>query len=636
MALEKSYSKDFESDELFDYEIIKPKKTLKIRYTYAKRYYKEVEKFAKNLTQLTQEEFMRSREPQKQVVIKNIGNMTRLHSKRAMDYTAKHGELVRDEFFNEVNYNDIAEQWNEQFEKLLENKSRVKNCALHLVFSIDENCNEKNLKALELSVYQTLTNTLGYDYPFIMKLHAHQNNPHAHVIINKTNKITNKQLRFHSKDSCKEFYHTLRETFKDYLFANSKGELQYSNTPNIYRAIKDIETELDALEKQARNNKSFRHENYFYKVLGSATSQIESLKKRENALSDHLDSLKNLLEKTHWEKENFTPPTNEKEFNQQLKEIKWLNKETPTPKNTYKKIQKLAVYKSPLIKDYLYTTKKLFATQKKIIDLEKDYKDLKVLKEEFSKDLETDLSHSKKRFELYTKLKSMSKVFISKSIVKNLEKIALDFKSDRHSISQRAFEFFRYMNYQNLSLTDKGNMFLAAKFFKDSALLVNIARFEMKKIDDSVKNSNPQDNLLDKQAWLNLLEHLKRLEEENYCFAKKRKEFLETRAIELSKDLKFLTQANENDLPIYERGQRDKIIKRCEKSLNFLQKELQCFKTLLKSASITLESLQNNHQITAIAQTTQENTNALKNTTQDFNKTTNEPTNPNNNYGMDF
>lgn len=616
MALEKSCSKNFESDELFDYEIIKPKKTLKIQYTYAKRYYKEVEKFAKDLTQLTQEEFMRLRDPQKQVVIKNIGNMTRLHSKRAMDYIAKHGELVRDEFFNEVNYNDIAEQWNEQFEKLLENKSRVKNCALHLVFSIDENCNEKNLKALELSVYQTLTNTLGYDYPFIMKLHTHQNNPHVHVIINKTNKITNKQLRFNSKDSCKEFYHTLRETFKDYLFANSKGELQYSNTPNIYKAIKDIETELDTLEKQARNNKSFRHENYFYKVLGSATSQIESLKKRENALSDHLDSLKSLLEKTHWEKENFTPPTNEKEFNQQLKKIKWLNKESLTPKNTYKKIQKLAVCKSPLIKDYLYTTKKLFATQKKIIDLEKDYKDLKVLKEEFSKDLESDLSHSKKRFELYTKLKSMSKVFISKSIVKNLEKIALDFKSDRHSISQRAFEFFRYMNYQNLSLTDKGNMFL--------------------KIDDSVKNSNPQDNLSDKQVWLNLLEHLKGLEEENYCFAKKRKEFLETRAMELSKDLKFLTQANENDLPIYERGQRDKIIKRCEKSLNFLQKELQCFKTLLKSASITLENLQNNHQITAVTQDTQENTNALKNTAQDFNKTTNEPINPNNNHEMDF
>ncbi|MFP6100036.1 relaxase/mobilization nuclease domain-containing protein [Helicobacter pylori] len=636
MALEKSYSKDFESDELFDYEIIKPQKTLKIQYTYAKRYYKEAEKFAKNLTQLTQEEFMRLREPQKQVVIKNIGNMTCLHSKRAMDYIAKHGELVRDEFFNEVNYNDIAEQWNEQFERILEKNSRVKNCALHLVFSIDENCNEKNLKALELSVYQTLTNTLGYDYPFIMKLHTHQNNPHTHVIINKTNKITNKQLRFNSKDSCKEFYHTLRETFKDYLFANSKGELQYSNTPNIYKAIKDIETELDTLEKQARNNKSFRHENYFYKVLGSATSQIESLKKRENALSDHLDSLKSLLEKTHWEKEKFTPPINEKELNQQLKEIKWLNKESLTPKNTYKKIQKLVVCKSPLIKDYLYTTKKLFATQKKIIDLEKDYKDLKVLKEEFSKDLEADLSHSKKRFELYTRLKSMSKVFISKSIVKNLEKIALDFKSDRHSISQRAFEFFRYMNYQNLSLTDKSNMFLVAKFFKNSALLVNIARFEMKKIDDSVKNSNPQDNLLDKQAWLNLLEHLKRLEEENYCFAKKRKEFLETRAMELSKDLKFLTQANENDLPIYERGQKDKIIKRCEKSLNFLQKELQCFKTLSKSASIALENLQNNHQITAVTQDMQENTNALKNTTQNFNKTTNEPTNPNNNYEMDF
>ncbi|MBH0261594.1 hypothetical protein I6663_03155, partial [Helicobacter pylori] len=280
---------------------------------------------------------------------------------------------------------------------------------------------------------------------------------------------------------------------------------------------------------------------------------------------------------------------------------------------------------------------KLFATQKKIIDLEKDYKDLRALKEEFSKDLETDLSHSKKRFELYTKLKSMSKVFISKSIVKNLEKIALDFKSDRHSISQRAFEFFRYMNYQNLSLTDKSNMFLVAKFFKDSALLVSIARLEIKKIDDNVRNSSPQDNLLDRQAWLNLLGHLKRLEEENYCFAKKRKEFLETRAMELSKDLKFLTQANENDLPIYERGQKDKIIKRCEKSLNFLQKELQCFKTLSKKASIALENLQNNHQITAIAQTTQESTNTLKKIPlKDFNKTTNELINPNNNYEMDF
>ncbi|EMG96759.1 hypothetical protein HMPREF1401_00484 [Helicobacter pylori GAM120Ai] len=637
MALEKSYSKDFESDELFDYEIIKPKKTLKIQYTYAKRYCEEAEKFAKNLTQLAQENFMRLREPQKQVVIKNTGNMTRLHSKRAMDYIAKHGELVRDEFFSAVDYDDIAEQWNEQFGRILEKNSRIKNCALHLVFSIDENCNEKNLKVLELSVYQTLTNTLGYDYPFIIKLHAHQNNPHAHVIINKTNKITNKQLRFHSKDSCKEFYHTLRETFKNYLFANSKGELQYSNTPNIHKAIKSIETELDTLETQARNNKSFRHENYFYKVLGSATFQIESLKKRENALSDHLDSLKNLLEKTHWEKEKFTPTTNEKELNRQLKEVKWFNKETPTSKNTYKKIQKLAVYKSLLIKDCLYTIKKLFATQKKIIDLEKDYKDLRALKEEFSKDLEADLSHSKKRFELYTKLKSMSKVFISKSIVKNLEKIALDFKSDRHSISQRAFEFFRYMNYQNLSLTDKSNMFLVAKFFKDSALLVGIAQLEMKKIDDNIRNSSPQDNLLDKQNWLNLLEHLKRLEEENYCFAKKRKEFLETRAMELSKDLKFLTQANENDLPIYERGQRDKIIKRCEKSLNFLQKELQCFKTLSKSASITLESLQNNHQITAITQDTQENTNALKKIPlKDFNKTTNEPISPNNNYEMDF
>lgn len=47
--------------------------------------------------------------------------------------------------------------------------------------------------------------------------------------------------------------------------------------------------------------------------------------------------------------------------------------------------------------------------------------------------------------------------------------------------------------------------------------------------------------------------------------------------------------------------------------------------------------MQNNHQITTIAQATQENTNALKKIPlKDFNETTNEPISPNNNYEMDF
>lgn len=72
--------------------------------------------------------------------------------------------------------------------------------------------------------------------------------------------------------------------------------------------------------------------------------------------------------------------------------------------------------------------------------------------------------------------------------------------------------------------------------------------------------------------------------------------------------------------PFMKEGKGIKSLNAVKKSLNFLQKELQCFKTLLKSASIALENLQNNHQITAVTQDTQENTNALKNTTQDFNK----------------
>ena len=65
---------------------------------------------------------------------------------------------------------------------------------------------------------------------------------------------------------------------------------------------------------------------------------------------------------------------------------------------------------------------------------------------------------------------------------------------------------------------------------------------------------------------------------ENYCFAKKRKEFLETRAMELSKDLKFLTQANENDLPIYERGKGIKSLNAVKNRLTFCRKNYNALK----------------------------------------------------------
>ncbi len=75
-----------------------PKRRLRYNTLMLNATIKEVEKFAKNLTQLTQEEFMRLREPQKQVVIKNIGNMTRLHSKRAMDYKG-HFRTIFENYF---------------------------------------------------------------------------------------------------------------------------------------------------------------------------------------------------------------------------------------------------------------------------------------------------------------------------------------------------------------------------------------------------------------------------------------------------------------------------------------------------------------------------------------------------------
>ncbi len=160
---------DDEQEFLFEYEEIRPKKTPKPKRSYDEVFTTAIKEYAKTFTSQIETSTLNSNvktNSKKQVVIKNIGNMTQLHTNKAMDYIAKNGELVRDEFFRWIDYDIVANDWNADFTELRSKNPRLKNMAMHLVFSLDENLHPSNLAILELSVYSSLIDTLGYDYPY--------------------------------------------------------------------------------------------------------------------------------------------------------------------------------------------------------------------------------------------------------------------------------------------------------------------------------------------------------------------------------------------------------------------------------------------------------------------------------------
>ncbi|WP_158654816.1 relaxase/mobilization nuclease domain-containing protein, partial [Helicobacter cetorum] len=235
-----------DEEPLFKFEKIKPKKVLRPRTTYTQRL-RYALRVANNHIKNNTKPF---KPTQKQVVIKNIGNLSIEHTRNAGEYVAKDEEFVLNEFYQEVNLDETLNEWEQDF--LITKKHNSKNMAMHLVFSIDEPITEKNLNILQYSVYQTLINHLGYDYPFIIQTHSHQNKPHVHVVLNKTNKLTGKKLHFKSKVECKEFFDDLREDFKDFLFTNSRAELDYSNVPNVEKHLLNIEQELQELKTKQK------------------------------------------------------------------------------------------------------------------------------------------------------------------------------------------------------------------------------------------------------------------------------------------------------------------------------------------------------------------------------------------------
>lgn len=176
----------------------------------------------------------------KQVVIKNIGNMKQAHLRNALGYCLKNSSLNHnalqdllqesiaqgiafDQCHQALSYEQILADWSKDF-----SKNPHTNEALHLVFSLDEIPSQRASEILQCAVSETMQANFA-DYKYVMIPHNHQNRPHIHLIINKTNIFTKKKLHFKDKAEISNFFNTLREDFAYNLFTYSQGKLDYTN-----------------------------------------------------------------------------------------------------------------------------------------------------------------------------------------------------------------------------------------------------------------------------------------------------------------------------------------------------------------------------------------------------------------------
>lgn len=183
----------------------------------------------------------------KNVVIKNIGNMKKAHLKNALEYTISHSDdQVGIDYLGEfVNVNDIMRDWEQDF-----SSNPNTNEALHLVFSLNESHSQSVLDTLTESARQTMQSYFP-TYKWVMIPHSHQNKPHIHIILNKTDIFTKKKLHFGNKNDIAQFYEELREDFKYNLFTYSRGKLDYTNEVKFDKRFRQdmLDSKIDNLEK---------------------------------------------------------------------------------------------------------------------------------------------------------------------------------------------------------------------------------------------------------------------------------------------------------------------------------------------------------------------------------------------------
>ncbi|PAF51044.1 relaxase/mobilization nuclease domain-containing protein [Helicobacter sp. 13S00477-4] len=227
-----------------------------------------------------------SNKTSKQVVIKNISNLSANGIKNALNYIIKNslGSTCLNQDDETKTQQEVLKDWQKDFSSKKDAKE-----AMHLIFSIDEEFTKQNLETLEKSLKTTMRKNFN-GYKYIMVKHTHQNNPHIHILVNKNNLYTNKKLHFNTKRDCKNFFNQLREDFKDCL-NHYNSNFSYENKYKFQRDLsfeklypdtqKDISIELAKNLKQIAKKISMNELNIevLNEEIESLTTQQERLRK---------------------------------------------------------------------------------------------------------------------------------------------------------------------------------------------------------------------------------------------------------------------------------------------------------------------------------------------------------------------
>lgn len=179
----------------------------------------------------------------KHILVKNIGNCSKKRVLNALRYVIENSDdKAVNENGREVSLKEILDDWRPDFSDKKNSKE-----GWHLVFSINEEINAKNMKTLERAVKDTMEKNF-FLYKYVMVKHTHQNNPHIHVIVNKNNIFTKRKMHFQTKEDCREFFNTIKDDFAMALnFYDSK--LKYVN---LYKHDRDLE--LQKMQEQKLEN----------------------------------------------------------------------------------------------------------------------------------------------------------------------------------------------------------------------------------------------------------------------------------------------------------------------------------------------------------------------------------------------
>ena len=225
----------------------------------------------------------------KQVFVKNIANMDRLHTKNALSYalTKSENSFLMNEKGEELSLKELIKDWS----KTYATREHAKE-AWHLVFSVDENhLNEKSIRALRESVKETMSmNFFGHKYAMI--LHNHQSKPHIHVILNKYNFLEHKRLHFQKRTDIKYFFSHLRE---DFSYALRARGLNYENKNPLEKDLRLAYEKSQNQEQKINTDAQFAIRELYAQFNEKFQKEIQLKRQKITHLQDEYENMK----KTH-------------------------------------------------------------------------------------------------------------------------------------------------------------------------------------------------------------------------------------------------------------------------------------------------------------------------------------------------